>query len=143
MTTIPTLGAATVSSLEIAELTGKRHDHVMRDIRVMLEALGGLPNFGDTHCNPQNGQSYPIFRLPYDETITLVAGYDAALRFKIVKRWSELEQAKPALPNFANPAKAARAWAERYEGEQKVLAQPLQRPLQRASDATEKRQRKQ
>jgi phage regulator Rha-like protein len=57
----------TMSSLEIADLTGKRHDNIMRDIRIMLEELygsGGVLRFEDTHTNPQNGQSYPIFRLP-------------------------------------------------------------------------------
>lgn len=56
-----------MSSREIAELTGKRHDHMMRDIRAMLVDLnseGGVPSFGDTHTNDQNGQFYPIFRLP-------------------------------------------------------------------------------
>lgn len=87
----------TMSSVEIADLTGKRHDHVMRDIRVMLEELGGgLPNFGDTQINLQNGQSYPIFRLPKRETLILVSGYRVDLRAKIVDRWMELETGAPS-----------------------------------------------
>lgn len=34
-----------MTSVEIAELTGKRHDHVLRDIRNMVEELNG-PKFG-------------------------------------------------------------------------------------------------
>lgn len=93
----------TMSSREIAELTGKRHDHVMRDIRAMLVDLhgeGGIPSFGDTHINEQNGQSYPIFRLPKRESLILVSGYSVQVRARIIDRWQELEArvAQPAIP---------------------------------------------
>ncbi|WP_158675466.1 Rha family transcriptional regulator [Pseudomonas sp. o96-267] len=86
--------SATMTSLEIAELTGKRHDHVMRDIRLMLAELhgdGGVPSFGDTHRNPQNGQEYPVFRLPRREVEILVTGYSITLRAKVIDRLRELE----------------------------------------------------
>lgn len=84
----------TMSSREIAELTGKEHRNVMRDIRTMLTDLcgeGGVLSFEHTHINPQNGQSYPIFKLPKRETLILVSGYNTELRTKIIDRWQELE----------------------------------------------------
>lgn len=85
---------ATMSSSEIAQLTGKRHDNVMRDIRLMLIDLygvGGVLNFEDTLPNGQNGQSYPCFRLPKRESLILVSGYSVAMRARIIDRWQELE----------------------------------------------------
>ncbi|MBK1688884.1 hypothetical protein CKO37_15430 [Rubrivivax gelatinosus] len=112
-----------MSSREIAQLTGKRHDNVMADIRKMLVELhgeGGLLSFQDTHANEQNGQNYPIFRLPKRETLILIAGYSIPLRARIIDRWQELEEQAAgvrqvaALPDFSNPAAAARAWAEQF-----------------------------
>ena len=57
----------TMSSLKIAELTGKRHDHVLADIRKMLTDIhgegGGRLAVEASHRNPQNGQTYPYFEL--------------------------------------------------------------------------------
>lgn len=86
--------SATMSSREIADLTGKRHDNVMRDTRATLIELygeGGLLSFEDTLLNDQNGQAYPIYRLPKRETLILVSGYSVAMRAKIIDRWQELE----------------------------------------------------
>jgi anti-repressor protein len=84
-----------MSSREIAELTGKRHDHVLRDIEKMLLDISA-PNFGvaDFEAEYLDGQGKPRkeYLLPKDLTITLVTGYRADLRYKVVKRMEELEE---------------------------------------------------
>jgi phage antirepressor YoqD-like protein len=90
-----------MSSVEIADLTGKRHDHVMRDTRKMLEGLGGLPNFGGTYLDTQKKEQ-PCYRLPKRECLILVSGYSVELRAKIIDRWMELEEARPAI-DFSDP----------------------------------------
>jgi anti-repressor protein len=81
----------TMSSIEIADLTGKKHAHVMRDIRNMFESLGIEDNpFLDSRINGQN-KEMPLFNLPREECTILVSGYDITLRAKIVRRWLELE----------------------------------------------------
>lgn len=88
----------TMSSREIAELTGKRHDHVMRDIRNMLSELKIThPKFGGTYLD-SSGRSMPCFNLDRELTETLVTGYSIPLRHKVIRRLHELEdaQAKPA-----------------------------------------------
>ena len=114
----------TMSSREIAELTEKRHDHVVRDIEKMLTDLGeGLPKFGDTYINPQNGQTYRSFRLPKNLTLNLIAGYRSDIRLRIINRWMELETA-PIAGGHTVPRSYAEALLEaaRLEGERAALA---------------------
>lgn len=120
--------AVTMTSREIAELTGKRHDNVMADIRAMLVELHGergVLSFQDTHLNQQNGQTYPIFKLPKRETLILVSGYNLQMRAKIIDRWQQLEESPAAwgLPNFLDPAAAALAWAEQVQAKQALQAE--------------------
>jgi phage regulator Rha-like protein len=84
----------TMSSLEISELTGKRHDNVTRDIRTMLEALDentGLSFEGS--YQDSTGRSLRCYNLPKRETIILISGYDVVMRSRIIDRWMELEEA--------------------------------------------------
>lgn len=82
----------TMSSLEIAELTGKRHDNVMNDIRRMISELGlDAPSFSGTQ-NYGNNNTREVFYLPKRETLILVSGYSVELRAKIIDRWDELEE---------------------------------------------------
>lgn len=96
----------TMSSVDIAELTGKKHAHVMRDIRVMLDGLeGGQSKFGSTYPDAQ-GKQRECYALPKRECLILVSGYSVELRAKVIDRWMELEQAKPAPAaiDFSDPA---------------------------------------
>jgi len=82
----------TMTTKEIAELTGKRHDNVVRDFVTQCEMLGvGILSFEDTYVHPQNGVTYTIYRLPHDEAVCLVSGYDVKARMAVIKRWQELE----------------------------------------------------
>lgn len=94
----------TMSSREIAELTGKRHDHVMRDIRGMLDGLGGnRPSFGGVYQDAK-GERRPCFNLPKRETLILISGYNVTLRARIIDRWMELEAAAAAAAQQVEPA---------------------------------------
>lgn len=88
---LSTNGTATMSSLQIAEITGKEHAHVMRDIRNILEEAGiGLSKFGSSYLNAQNKEQ-PCYLLPRRECDLVVSGYSVKYRLAIINRWHELE----------------------------------------------------
>lgn len=109
----------TMSSREIAKLTGSDHSNVLKTIRNYI--IRGVV-FGNEalYRNEQNGQLYPEFNLDYRNTMVVVSGYSAELRAIIIDRWQELESQalKPQLPDFTNPVEAARAWANEVEAKQ-------------------------
>ena len=85
----------TMNSLEIAELTGKRHDNVMTDIRSMLEELEVCaPDFSGAQTY-NNNNTRTVYSLDKELTLTLVSGYSVKMRHAIIKRWQELESRQP------------------------------------------------
>ena len=116
----------TMTSLEIAEVTGKQHAHVMRDIRGLIESGCNESNFGLVDYKDKKGETRPMYRLTKKGCMILASGYDALLREKIIDRWEELENRfrknEIVMPNFSNPAEAARAWADQYEQRLKLAA---------------------
>ena len=89
-----------MSSLEIAELTGKQHAHIMRDIRKLLSQGVTASNFGLSEYRDSTGRKLPCFELTKKGCLILASGYDAVLREKIIDRWEqlELEKSKPQTP---------------------------------------------
>ena len=110
---------ATMSSREIAELTGKEHFHIKRDIEGLLRELQeDASNFGCIYFDSMNREQVE-YRLDRELTETLLTGYSAVLRRRVIARWRELEAGtKPALPSYAD---ALRQLADKVEANQ-VLA---------------------
>jgi phage regulator Rha-like protein len=129
-----------MSNREIADLTGKRPDHVARDIRDMLAALYDgvaddfLPeNILKNQQSPISASGYGVsqygvnaagvavfeYRLDKDHTLTLMAGYDVKARMKIIKRWQELEEKIAAQ---ASKVATALTWEQQRQAGKEVRA---------------------
>ena len=108
------LKTITMTTVEIAAMTGKRHDHVLRDADRALELIGKsrAPTLGSQITDEgtgavegtyeNRGKQYRMLTLNKQMVFTIITGYDTALRFTVVGRWIELEQA-------ANPAFGSQA----------------------------------
>ena len=100
----------TMTSLEIAELTDKRHDNIMEDIRKMLNDLGkAAPEFSGTAEYTVNNaiRTREIFNLPKRECLILVSGYSVQLRAKIIDRWQGFEgYSRSATLSASSPIRA-------------------------------------
>lgn len=93
----------TMSSLEIAELTEKRHDAILRDIRNLLNQGVNAHNFVEVEYTDKKGEKRPCYELTKKGCLILASGYDAKLREKIIDRWEELEKDKQN-GNFQTPS---------------------------------------
>lgn len=114
----------TMSSLQIAEITGKRHDAVLRDVRNILEQGVDAHNFVETSYTDKSNRQSPCFMLTKTGCLILASGYNALLREKIINRWIELETAdQPKVPTtFREALLLAAAQQEQIEQQQKLLA---------------------
>ena len=85
-----------MSSRDIANVTGKRHNNVKRDIVSMLTDLEeDVLSFEHIYLDGQNREQAE-YRLDRELTDTLLTGYSAKMRRAVIRRWSELEQKESA-----------------------------------------------
>lgn len=115
-----------LTSLEIAEITGKQHAHVMRDIRSLLSQGVSESNFGlSSRKQPQPNGGYkdiPCFNLTPKGCLILASGYDALLREKIINRLEEYEKGRRPSYQEEDPIARAEAWiAEQKEKQALIL----------------------
>ena len=122
--------AQTMSSLQIAELTGKKHHHVVRDIRRLLKQGVDETNFGLVDYIDTKGELRPCFNLTKKGCLILASGYNALLRESIINRWEELETEKRTThqvpQTFAQALLLAAKQQEQIEEQQKQIAEQKQ-----------------
>lgn len=122
------LSKETMSSLQIAEITGKRHDAILRDIRNLLKQGVDAHNFVGAEYTDKKGEKRPCYELTKKGCLILASGYDARLRERIIDRWEELETEKQkggfAIPqSFSEALQLAADQARQIEDQQRTIEQ--------------------
>lgn len=134
--------AAAFSKGELTKYTELSHRNFMAKVLQTLGEEGAL-KFKHTYINKQNGQEYPIYVFPKREATLMAMSYSAKISAAVYDRMTELEEQLKstalALPNFSNPAEAARAWALEYEARQalEVIVQEKQEVIAIAAPKAE------
>lgn len=84
----------TMSSVEIAERTGKRHADLMKSIRAMevawVKVNGG--KFSLVEYIDSKGEKRPMYVLDHYECMYIATKFNDEARAKLVLRWAELEE---------------------------------------------------
>ena len=115
---------ATMSSREISTLVEKRHDNVKRTIETLVQrGVIAQPQIED---GPKalNGVVEKHYLIGKRDSFVIVAQLSPEFTARLVDRWQELEaQALAnALPDFTDPAAAARAWADQVDERRRAEA---------------------
>lgn len=111
-----------MSSREIAELAGKRHDNVMRDIRNMepaWEKVNAL-RFELVEYTDSKGEKRPEYQLDKREVLYVATKWNDETRAKLILRWEELENAQTKVNPRLTLVEALRAYADEVERNEKL-----------------------
>lgn len=112
---------ATISSREIAKLTGIAHTEVKRMVK-SLETAQRLSQPVTASLYEREGEMRQEFLLNKRDSLLTVSRISPGFTAAMLDRWQEQER-NVNIPDFTNPAAAARAWAEQYEKRQRAEEQ--------------------
>lgn len=113
-----------MTSLQIAEITGKRHADVMKSIRKMEPAWEKVAEgkFSLGSYKDENNQDRPCYSLNKEECLYIATKFNDEARAKLIKRWKELEeQSKPSVPK--NYLEALKSLVKSEEEKQQLASE--------------------
>ena len=85
----------TLTSLEVAEITGKDHKNILADIRDEISKLGeerGRLIFQQSYYTNLQNKQQPMFLLNYKGVLQLGARYNAETIFKLIEKIEQLQK---------------------------------------------------
>ena len=129
----------TMTSREIAELTGKMHKHILDAIRAMETAWENVngTKFRLVEYKDAKGEMRPEYQLSKTECLYIATKFNDEARARLILRWEELEQeSKHRLPQSFSEALMLAA-QQAQELEQKELQLQAQAPRVRFAEAVE------
>lgn len=87
-----------ISSRVLAQIIGKNHYHLMRDIREMEPSwtVFNQSKFGLVDYIDEKGEARPCYMLKPEEVLFIATKFDDVSRAKLVLRWKELEDLRIA-----------------------------------------------
>jgi phage antirepressor YoqD-like protein len=118
----------TMTSLEIAEITGKQHSDVLESIRNMEPAWEKIAQrkFLLGSYKDANNQDRPCYILSKTECLYVAAKFNDEARAKLILRWEELETKEVSVTKipttFAEALRLAADQAEKIEEQERQLA---------------------
>ena len=95
----------TMTSLEIAEITGKEHYNILADIRDEIKKLGeerAALIFQGGEYKDKNNQNRPMFIANIQGVLQLGARYSADVRYKLIEKVTKKETVKTKEDIFKN-----------------------------------------
>lgn len=94
-----------MTSLRIAEISGKLHKDVLESIRLMETAWVKINGrkFPLISYKDEMNRSKPMYQLSYDESLYVASKYDDETRAKIIKEWSEFRNNTESTKQLASP----------------------------------------
>lgn len=107
----------TMSSLQIADVVKSRHNDVKRSIRRLADR-GVIQLTPLAEVKNHLGQTVEVYNVNERDSYIVVAQLSPEFTAALVDEWQRLKNGGLSIPNFSDPASAARAWAEQYEARQ-------------------------
>ena len=111
-----------MTSLEIAELTGKQHNDVLKAIRKMEPAWTQVTQgkFSLSTYQDATGRTLPCYSLTKTECLYIATKFNDEARAKLVLRWEELERSLTPSPS---PTGEGSGCARRSEGQRLLVTE--------------------